>query len=221
MKIPFTLIKKSTGEEISFDIPQLWEDISVGEFVEIKKKLIKGESLEGSNLLPVFSGISANVWRSTSTEEVGGAIAAIFTLLTSTPPDFLKLPKPASIELDGVEIRTKSDIGKYSFGVIEAMTQKVTDWVIGGSDAASLDELIIYAPEVIALFSYEEYSSGEWDEERSRDLIPFVEDLPAIVGIPLAVFFLLIALESLTNGVTLLTQNQKRTQSRRWRTRRS
>jgi hypothetical protein len=216
MKIPFELINPNTGSSISFEIPQNWDEVTVGEFVEIKKLLIAGIKPEGSNLLPVFSGIPADVWRKTKTEAVGGAIAAVFELWTSPPPEFLKLPTPKSISINEKEIGTKAGLGKYSFGIIEAMTQKITNWITqDGVKADSLDELIIFAAEVIALFSYEEYSGGEWDEEKSKDIIPEIQDLPAVIGIPLAVFFLSIALESLTNGITLLNQKRKRIRRRK------
>lgn len=222
LRIPFTFTNPKTDSVIKFDIPKNWESMEDGEFTQIKTLLLAEVSPEGSDLLAVFSGIPRGIWAGMELDQIGPAIAAVFELWTAPPPPFLKLPIPKSVTIEDKVLDIKQDAGAYPYGVIETMSQKFNQWGSEGHiKKGTLDELIIFSAEVLAIFLFKAYFGEAYDEAKAGTLIKKIKKLPAVQTIPLASFFLSMSLSLLIDGLRLLTRKQKRTGRPRRRERRS
>lgn len=214
MRIPFKLTNNET--EISFDLPQKWEEVSNEEFVRLKTILLQDNPTLGpSELLFSFSGIEQKFWRSITPEKYAEPLSAIMRFWNDSPPAFMKLEVPEVIQLNGRFIKIKKDVALYSLGVVETMTQRFDRWAKAGHiRKGTLDELIIFSADVLALFLQQDYDGkgSTFDEDESRKLIPYINALPAVQTIPLACFFLSVSLQLLNDGLKILGVNPTQSQ---------
>lgn len=203
---------KKTKEELKFVVPETWEQLSTGSFEALKGFQLEGP-LNPRQLLAGVTGVELRFWNGVSLDEAAPVLQIVqrFWDDSENTPQFLKLPPPKEIELNGKKIKIKQKPGQYGLAQVEAMNQKFKAWAEKDLlKEGTLAELLPFSSEVIAIFVQPEFDDDIFDEERSRELIPAIKALPAVVGIPLARFFLSMSLRLLQIGLKHTTQTKRR-----------
>ncbi len=193
--IPFTATYKKTT--ISFEIPQSYEEITLGQYIDRLKW--DGEDL--LNLVGTMTGLKDEVIRNTDHENVMEQIVSRLGWL-STPPAFFKtipddgtdkksketgveLPVPDKIRIgDYTDYLVPKDIRAETFG------QKISLQVhlkMSQKDKLSLIETIPYA---LAIYFQPIMENRSYDEERAIRLIPKMLEINLLDAYSVGCFFL-------------------------------
>lgn len=219
MRKPFVLESLEDDTKIKYDVPTNWNEVNTREYIALKKIFLEmdpdvGAELMPSDLLSAFSGIEKKYWKSMTPERYAEPYAAIMRFWNESPPMFLQMEVPDVIMLDGrfIKIETENP-GNYAMGLVEAMMQRFAVWAKSGKiKNGTLDELVVFSSEVIALFCQQKFDGkgSLFDEEESKKLIPMIDELPAIQTIPIACFFLSESLQWWNNGMKTLNPHRIR-----------
>jgi hypothetical protein len=200
---------KTPKTAFSFSIPETWEEVSLGQFISLKKALLKGP-ISSLEILSSFSGVDAKIWANVPQKQCLGPLSVVKTFWEKEPPEFLKLPLPESIEIDGKVLFPPDDPGEYALIQNETMNKLLGVWAQNGDiKTGSLDELIIYSDEILALFFQPLYTNSEYDEKKAKEMLPKIRALRAVDSLPFACFFLYNSLNTLKIGLKQLSQPKK------------
>ena len=184
---------------INFDVPQGYEEITIGQYLDILKW--DGESL--LDIVGILTGLDDEIIQNTDVDQVAYDVVKYLNWVT-VPPQFMdpeaefhyEIPVPDTIVIGHQRYPVPKDIRLETFG------QKVSLQVhlkMAEKDKLSLAEII---PMALAIYLYPVVSGKIYDEDRAREMIPLIKQVNLLDAYVVSGFFLNNSRKLLTKSVS-------------------
>lgn len=192
---------KQDGEVINeqvIDIPAIWEDLTLAQFLRI----IETKKMDAIEMMSIVTGFSREYCYNIPEHAIDHVVNNLY-FLTQPPPDFTKWKMPTEILINDVFCKVPTDLKKETWGQ-KIMAQQEVNAMIEG-------KMNTYAP-IPYLLSVYLYSSAtgdkEYTDEKIRAFIPTIMRMNITDALPTGTFFLNNCLPSLKWKQKLSLQNQ-------------
>ena len=195
--IPLKL-KIKDAEDINCTLPTSWKDVTMKQFIQLYKHredIDKHPELE----LVVYTGVDQHIWNALTLDQIA-LVYDKLKYLEADEVDFPSLPVPDKITIGEQEVEVPKQFGKKAWGAIKGIVAE------RNANKGADNEII---PLAIAFMMYDDYSNEKFDEDKARELIPLIEEMPCTVAYPVGSFFFLLLKHWRRNGQKSSTKNQK------------
>jgi len=183
------------ADEIKFQLPSGWHEVSVGKYVEILKA-----SHDFVDVLSVMSGLDKDIWLQSKQNDVDIKIFPLIKWAWNTD-ELKKLPLPKEIKIKGVVCKVPKDLGFKSFGQKVLLSNEIKE---GLEKPFHIDSCMSYA---LAVYFYNDITGLKYDDEKAREFAKEIEkDILITDAYPIADFFLQKSIEYLHSTMIVLSQ---------------
>lgn len=185
MSLPFKL-----GKKLKFELPVSWDEITVAQFLALKKK-----PKNDAELFSILSGLPVEDWMNASEANIDEVILPLIEYLKDQP-NLDELLPPKTITINKKELKVPKNIGLKSYGqkillhkAIRNHTEVIPDGDGGEKEVTKdLDELIPYT---LAVYFHDQLNdNGRTDPGYVDEVVPLMEQLMIVEAYPIASFFL-------------------------------
>lgn len=194
---------KQNGEIINeqyIDIPAIWEDLTLQQFLRI----IETKKMDAIEMMSIVTGFSREYCCNIPDHAINHIINNLY-FLTQPAPDFSKWKKPKEIFINDKWCIVPTDLKKETWGQ-KVMAQQEVNAMIEG-------KMNTYAPipYLLAVYLYPLATEDKsYTEDKIRAFIPNIMRMKITDALPIGTFFLNSCLPSLKWNQKLSMQNQLR-----------
>lgn len=196
--------KKQERTERTIQMPCLWEELSLKQFMYIMTE----KELNAVKLLACLSGHSEEYLLNVPASQI--SVAADYAFFMSEKVDFSNWKLPEEVTIDGVTCKVPKDIRTETFGQKIYMHEEMNRVI--KEEKQNIDAM----PYAIATYFYTALTGDKsYTHEKVMSIIPRVMNMKAIEAVPVANFFLTNCFRSVPRKKRTLLLSQLRRKGRR------
>lgn len=200
---PFSLKDKANNTSLDFNLPSSWQEITLAQMIAWEASARKGR-LTFTRQLEIFTGIPEATWNNCSIMSLDTMLAPYLDWLKEPLDEASFKDVPQSVVIDGQVMPVSKDIELKTYGQYITFKTEMSNHMKlkakGDIESIGLD----FFPMAIAIYLYPE---KVWDDTKVAAFADKVKHLPLLQAHPLATFFFLKFLQSLSENEKSYTTN--------------
>lgn len=191
MLIPYKfkhLVEDGKYQDISFDFPTAWEDLTFDQGCRIFTEWYDQDSNDVMKLLSILSGVEVSVWENA----VGNVEADILPRLDfmKDAPELETRPVPKTLKIGEKEITLPKNIRLETFG------QKVSLQSTINKSIGKPHDLFLIIPAAVAVYTYPQYFNAPLDSGKLKTFTELIGTCSFLDVYSAGKFFFLKSLKS-------------------------
>ncbi len=198
--IPYKLIGASPEDSISLDFPTRWQDLKYSTFLKLYTDWANDDPDDLLKLLTILTGVPYEIWYN-AVGDVNKDILPRLDFLKDAPAIELE-PVPTEIKIGDKVVKVPKEINTETYG------QYLTLRKAAAKASGTENDLLKVIPTAVAVYTYcQYYETKKIDENKLKEYIETISELPLYDVYPLGRFFFLKFISSPTESIRPLAAN--------------